>query len=281
MADGVKLALCGLGRAGKIHLRGIRSNPRCQLKYIVDCFDEPAVTESVRTYLEEYRMQDSVTLVKTADYESVVLADPDINGVVITTPTPFHESYVKRALGAKKAVFCEKPLAYDLAEVVKCYDIAEKNKLPLYCAFQRRFDPGMSKLRRLVKEGKIGRVFQLKSTSRDSPRPSIEYLKTSGGMFHDTAVHDIDIICWTVQEEPVGVFAQGSAFDPEIAAIGDVDTITVTLKFPSGALAVSDLNRHSNYGYDMRLEVYTNWTLRGPGYVTLFQPAKLLCAFKH
>ena len=66
----------------------------------------------------------------------------------------------------------------------------------------------------------MGRVFQLKSTSRDSPRPSIEYLRTSGGMYHDTAVHDIDMLCWIVGEEPVTVFAQGSVFDPEIAGVG-------------------------------------------------------------
>ena len=251
----VKLALCGFGRAGKIHLRGIVGNPRTELKYIVDCLDNPAVLADVRSALEDHHMLDSVSLVDKSEYESVVLADEDLDGVVITTPTQYHESYVKRALSAKKAVFCEKPLAYKLRDVVQCYDMAEENNCPLYCAFQRRFDPGMSKLRNQVVEGRIGKVFQMKSTSRDSPLPSIEYLKTSGGMFHDTAVHDIDILCWIVGEEPVGVFAQGSVFDPEIAKIDDVDTIVITLKFPSGAFALSDLSRHASYGYDMRLEV--------------------------
>ena len=251
----MKLALCGFGRAGRIHFRGVQSNPRCQLKYIVDCFENPDILKVVRSALEEYRMLESVTLVKTSDFESVVLADAELDGVVITTPTQYHESYVKRALLARKAVFCEKPLAYDLANVIECYNIAEKNSCPLYCAFQRRFDPGMSKLRNQAVEGKIGKLFQIKSTSRDEPRPSIEYLKTSGGMFHDTAVHDIDVICWIVGEEPVSVFAQGSVFDPDIASIGDVDTIAVMLKFPNGVLAVLDLSRHANYGYDMRLEV--------------------------
>ena len=255
MADTVKLALCGFGRAGKIHFNGIRFNHRCELKYIVDCFEEPSVLNSITSVLDEYRMLSSVTLVKTSEFKSVVLADPELHGVVVTTPTPHHESYVLNALQAKKAVFCEKPLASSIDSVLRAYDIAEKDKLPLYCAFQRRFDPGMSKLRHSVAKGKIGRVFQLKSTSRDSPRPSIEYLKTSGGMYHDTAVHDIDILCWIVGEEPVGVFAQGSVFDPEIAGVGDVDTIVVTLKFPSGVLAVVDLSRHACYGYDMRLEV--------------------------
>ena len=261
----VVLALCGFGRAGNIHFQGIRTNPRCRLKYVVDCFELPAVLQAAQGKLAEFRMLDSVSLVRTSNYESVVLADEELQGVVITVPTKFHESYVKRALQAGKAVFCEKPLAYDLAEVVNCYDIAETKGLPLYCAFQRRFDPAMSRLREQVVNGEIGKLYQVKSTSRDATKPPVEYLKTSGGMYHDTAVHDIDMLCWIVGEEPVGVFAQGSVFDPEIASVGDVDTIAITLKFPSGVLAILDLSRHSSYGYDIRLEVtFPEYTVEPP-----------------
>ena len=261
----VILALCGFGRAGNIHFQGIRTNPRCRLKYVVDCFEVPAVLQAAQAKLAEFRMLDSVSLVKTSNYESVVLADGELQGVVITVPTKFHESYVKRALQAGKAVFCEKPLAYDLAGVVNCYDIAEKKGLPLYCAFQRRFDPAMSRLREQVVNGKIGKIYLVKSTSRDATKPPVEYLKTSGGMYHDTAVHDIDMLCWIVGEEPVTVFAQGSVFDPEIAGVGDVDTIAITLKFPSGVLAILDLSRHSSYGYDIRLEVtFPEYTVEPP-----------------
>ena len=248
------LALCGFGRAGKIHFSGIRANHRCRLKYIVDCFDIPEVLETVRAVLDEYRMLDTVKLVQPSEFENVVLVDGDLDGVVITTPTNY-ESYAKRALLAKKAVFCEKPLAYGLTDVVYCYDVAAKNGCPLYCAFQRRFDTAMAKVRNQVVEGKIGKVYQVKTTSRDQPRPSIEYLKISGGMYHDTAVHDLDMICWILGEEPAGVFATGTTFDPEIRAIGDMDTIAITLKFPSGVLATTDLSRHASYGYDMRVEV--------------------------
>ena len=68
-------------------------------------------------------------------------------------------------------------------------------------------------------------------------------------------VHDIDMVCWIVGEAPCSVFAQGSAFHPEINAMGDVDTVAIILKFPSGVIATIDLSRHSQYGYDQRLEV--------------------------
>lgn len=184
-----------------------------------------------------------------------MLKDPSVDAVIVTTPTNQHEQYVHSALTARKAVFCEKPIATSEKAITECYDLAERVERPLFCAFNRRFDHGMCSLRNQVKTGKIGQLYQIKTTSRDSPLPSIAYLKISRGIFHDCAVHDIDMVCWIAGEEPSGVFAQGSAFDPEIGALGDVDTVAIVLKFPSGIIASIDLSRHSTYGYDQRLEV--------------------------
>ena len=252
----VTVALCGFGRAGRIHFNSIRQNHRCHLKYIVDVFGNSDVLKFARDKLQEYYLLDTVALVEASDFESIVLADATVDAVVITVPTPLHESYVRSSLTAKKAVFCEKPLAFDVKDAASFYDLAAQNESPLFCSFQRRFDRGMVKLKRQVADGNVGQVYHLKTTSRDSPRPTIDYMKSSGHIFHDTAVHDLDYICWVIGEDPVEVFAQGSTFDPEIRAIGDFDTILISLKFPSGALATTDISRHSTYGYDMRIEVY-------------------------
>lgn len=174
---------------------------------------------------------------------------------MIATPTDKHEDFVLKSLRAGKAVFCEKPVAADITSVGVCYEEAEKQQRPLLCAFNRRFDPGMSSIHRQVKEGRIGRVYQIKTCSRDSPLPPISFLKISNGMYHDCAVHDIDMICWIVGEEPRGIMAMGSTFNEGIRALSDVDTIAIILKFPSGILGSIDLSRHSSYGYDQRLEV--------------------------
>ena len=179
-----------------------------------------------------------------------------MDAVLIATPTDTHEYYVLKSLQAGRAVFCEKPVAADIASVATCYEEAERQKKPLFCAFNRRFDPGMSSVFQEVKEGKIGKVYQIKTCSRDSPLPPISFLKISNGMYHDCAVHDIDMICWIVGEKPVGVMAMGSTFDDGIKTLGDVDSIAIILKFPSGVLGSIDLSRHSSYGYDQRLEVY-------------------------
>jgi myo-inositol 2-dehydrogenase/D-chiro-inositol 1-dehydrogenase len=75
------------------------------------------------------------------------------------------------------------------------------------------------------------------------------------GIIHDSAVHDIDIVCWLVGQFPNQVFATGVSNRQEFADIGDYDTLTIQLRFPSGTIGLIDLSRFSSYGYDQRIEV--------------------------
>ena len=191
---------------------------------------------------------------------------------MVTAPTETHEHYVRKSLSAGLGVFCEKPIAADLKSVAACYEEAERVRKPLFCAFNRRFDPAMSTVYHNVKEGKLGKLYKVKTCSRDGCFPSLSYLKISSGIYHDSAIHDIDMICWIVGEEPVGVMAIGSAFHSEVEAIGDFDMTAVNLKFPSGILGYIDLSRHSSFGYDQRLEVSPNSYshVPTPGILTFF-----------
>ena len=268
----IGVVLCGFGRAGRIHFEGIRQNRRCQLKYIVDLLEKPQVNDLIQGTLAKYNLQGTKAVAASA-YEEI-LKDPTVHAVVVTTPTNQHEDYVRKGLLAGKAVFCEKPLAGSIQDIDACYDLAAKANRPLFCAFNRRFDDAMSSICKQVREGKVGKVYQIKTCSRDSPTPSLDYIKISGGMYHDCAVHDIDMICWILDEEPESVMAYGEAVDPEIKAVGDVDTIVIVLKFPSGVLGMIDLSRHCPYGYDQRLEVSIymyvmhNQTTKGQVYTT-------------
>ena len=163
---------------------------------------------------------------------------------------------MRGALKADKGVFCEKPVAMTLHDTAAVYEEADHVGRPLYSAFQRRFDPNVRSLRDRVRGGDIGTLHVIKSCSRDSPLPSIQFLMTSGGIFHDCAVHDIDIVCWIVGEAPLTAYATAHSFIPSIGEINDVDTVAIVLKFPSGAIATVDLSRHACYGYDQRLEVF-------------------------
>ncbi len=79
----------------------------------------------------------------------------------------------------------------------------------------------------------------IKTISRDCPLSPKEYLSISGGIFHDCAVHDVDMVTWVLGEYPSEVFAAASAHIPEIRETGDYDTIAIMLKFPSGQIEPS------------------------------------------
>lgn len=245
----LRVALFGIGRAGTIHLKNIMSNPRIKLLYIVDD------VESKWSKLKDFWRLDDVTFLNSKQANKVY-QDPAVDAVIIASPTFTHEGIARRSLESKKAVFCEKPVAQDRANTLKCYELANKVGKPLFSAFNRRFDPSFTAAQERVRNGEVGHVHVMKTVSRDSPLPSVDYIKISNGIFHDCMVHDFDLTIWMLGELPIKVTAHGHAHTPEIAALGDFDTVVVTMYFPSGTLAMIDVSRLSTVGYDQRVEVY-------------------------
>lgn len=103
-----------------------------------------------------------------------------VNVVFIASPTYTHHDIVVKSIANKKDVFCEKPIAETIEETKKCYEAAKAKGRILFAAFNRRFDPAYRSLKEKVRNGEIGHVQILKVTARDSPLPSIDYLRTSG-----------------------------------------------------------------------------------------------------
>lgn len=251
MATGVaRVGLCGYGRAGLFHFTSIRGNPRVSLSHVIE--DESRL-EIVRERLSKHNLH-HVTVSCPKDFKEKVLSDPELDAVVVAAPTHTHEWYVLESLKAGKHVFCEKPVADSLEAIQSCYKQASMSNLLLFCGFNRRFDSGFYETWKRLRDGEIGRVYTIKTTSRDHPKPPIEYLLSSKGISHDSAIHDIDIICWMMGEEPMEVYAQGQAHNPRLQGI-DVDVISIMLKFPSGAIGNIEVSRYSEAGYDQRLEV--------------------------
>jgi len=184
------------------------------------------------------------------------VADPEVTAVIVATTTITHEKIIRSALAAGKHVFTEKPVAETEAESARCFADANDAGRILFTAFNRRYDPSFADVRRRVRQGDVGHAHVVRTTSRDSPVPSLEFLKTSGGFFHDCVIHDLDLVTWTVGEFPSEVVTFGNAQIPEIAALDDVDNVIVTMKFPSGTLGNVNASRMAVYGYDQRLEVF-------------------------
>ncbi|XP_053210075.1 myo-inositol 2-dehydrogenase-like [Panonychus citri] len=245
----IRVALFGLGRIGLIHLDKIYSNPRVKLVYCV----EPS-SERCAYIKAKWNLDDVKFIVSTSG--EIVFNDPTVDAVIIGTPTQTHFDILMGALRAGKNVLCEKPLASNYQGMEACYALAKEKGVVLLTAFNRRFDPTFNNIRQRIAAGEVGQIHVIKSCARDSPRPTIEYLATSGGIYHDCAVHDIDMLLWQTGEYPIRVSCTGLAFSDDIRAIDDHDSVAIMLTFPSGAIGMIDLDRNSPYGYDQRIEVF-------------------------
>jgi myo-inositol 2-dehydrogenase / D-chiro-inositol 1-dehydrogenase len=239
-----RIALLGAGRIGRIHARNAALHPEIQLAVVVD-----PVAEAARNLAATWDAE-------VADLDTV-LADPGIAGVVIASSTDTHLDYSLRAAAAGKAIFCEKPIDQNLDRTRSAAPVLETARLLL--AFNRRFDPHFQALKMQLDSGEIGTLESLQITSNDPAPPPPAYVATSGGLFKDMAIHDFDMARWLLAEEPVQVFAAGSCLiDPEIGALGDIDTARTVLKTASGRLCVISNSRRSGFGYDQRIEAFAS-----------------------
>ncbi|CAN5141060.1 inositol 2-dehydrogenase [soil metagenome] len=181
--------------------------------------------------------------------------DPDIEGVVIATPTPLHADMIEQAARAGKHVFCEKPIAFDADRTLHAVDAAHDAGVKLQIGFHRRFDPDWAAARSRIEDGQLGDVYLFRTSLRDMQPPGVEYIKSSGGFFVDVTIHDLDTARWLVGEiEQVAAFGAALS-DPSFAEVGDIDNAVVVLRFVGGGLGVIDNSRVAGYGYECSTEV--------------------------
>jgi myo-inositol 2-dehydrogenase / D-chiro-inositol 1-dehydrogenase len=237
-----KLALLGAGRIGRIHAANAITHPDLALSHVVDPAGEAAQAIARATGAKVATLED-------------VLTDPQVAGVIVASSTAAHLDHCLAAHAAGKAIFCEKPLDLDLTRAR-----AAASKLAgarLFLGFNRRFDPNFQALKMRLDAGVVGGLETLQITSNDPGPPPIAYIKVSGGLFKDMAIHDFDMARWLLGEEPSEVFAWGSCLiDPAIGVAGDVDTARTLLKTSSGKLCAIANSRRSGFGYDQRIEAY-------------------------
>ena len=139
----------------------------------------------------------------------------------------------------------------------------------LTVGFNRRFDPHFASLKRRLDAGEIGSLELLTIISRDPAPPPPAYVATSGGLFRDMMIHDLDMARFLLGEDPVEVHAAASCLvDPSIGAAGDVDTAVATLRTASGRLCQISNSRRATYGYDQRIEAHGAKGLLRAGNVT-------------
>jgi myo-inositol 2-dehydrogenase / D-chiro-inositol 1-dehydrogenase len=241
----LKVAVIGTGFIGSVHARNMARHPDAELVAVSDTNIEFAKEIAASTGAE------AVTNI------AEIFNNKDIHAVFIATPTDTHVDYLKRAAGAGKAIYCEKPIGLDYQEAEKAVRAVQAAGVPVMLGFNRRFDASHAALKEAVDRGEVGKVEIVQLTSRGPKPPPISYVKVSGGQLRDQTIHFFDLLRWLTNDEPVEVYAIGAALvDPAIGEAGDVDTSIVSLRMASGALGQIDSSRRAAYGYDERVEVF-------------------------
>ena len=246
----VKTGIVGLGRLGQRYAENLHFKvPNAEL--VAACSINPAELDYARETLNLHQVYSGL---------DEMLAHTDLDALFIISSTNQHASHFIKGLEAGLHVFCEKPLALniDACKQVEAAAAKHPNKFAVV-GFVRRFDPSYAYAKKKVDEGAIGTPFMVKSQTIDidaTAKFQIEFVKTSGGMFHDFNVHDIDLARWFLGANIKTVFSTGGAYrHKEFAAAGDADNVLSTCVFDNGTMASIHASRTSQHGHDTFTEV--------------------------
>lgn len=245
---GIRFGLIGAGRMGKVFAN--------TLAYSVAEADLVAVADPEAATLDEVAARYGIPT-RYTDYHEL-LAQKDIEAVVVASPTGTHAEVITAAAQAGKQIFSEKPLSQDLKACDLALAAVKKAGVKLQMGFMRRYDAPYAAAKQKILEGVIGQPVMFKATSRDPKRTSLEFARRehSGGMIMDMGVHDFDLARWLMGSEVTRVFSEGACLAfPELKDVGDIDNAVINLRFATDAIGNIDMSRNAVYGYDIRTEV--------------------------
>jgi myo-inositol 2-dehydrogenase/D-chiro-inositol 1-dehydrogenase len=181
-----------------------------------------------------------------------VVADPEVDAVVVTSWGPTHAEHVLNAVAAGKPVFCEKPLATDPEDCLRIVEaeMAHGSRL-VQVGFMRRYDAGYRELRRIVEGGAIGPALLVHCAHRNAGSPPW-YTTEMAAL--DTAVHEIDVLRWLLDDEIVTtqvIVPRSTGRGPA----GLKDPQFMLFETASGTRIDLEVFVNCQYGYDIACEI--------------------------
>ena len=209
------LAIVGLGQWGPNLARNF--DDLAELRWLCD-----ASPDALERYGARYPQA------RTSTSYDEVLADPELDAVVVATPAVTHFELAKRALDAGKHVLVEKPPAMNASEAEELVGTAEATGLVLMPGHLLLYHPAVKELKRLVDSGELGEVLCIYSN-----RQNLGVIRKHENALLSLGIHDLSVILHLLEEEPAEVWAHGNAFLTE----GVEDIVFCYLRFPSGQIA--------------------------------------------
>jgi myo-inositol 2-dehydrogenase/D-chiro-inositol 1-dehydrogenase len=239
----MRIAVLGVGRIGTSHAAVVARHPDVTSVVLADA--DPARARSAAESLGAESVE-SVTEVFEAG----------VDGVVVASATDSHAELIFAGVEARLPVFCEKPVAADVAGTREVLETIRTASVPVQIGFQRRFDAGYVAAKQALQDGSLGELRRIHAITADLTPPHPSYIPTSGGIYRDCLIHDFDIIRWLTGREVVDVVAVGANRGAEFFAdAGDVDETVGLLTLDDGTLATVHGSRYNGGGYDVRTEL--------------------------
>jgi myo-inositol 2-dehydrogenase/D-chiro-inositol 1-dehydrogenase len=247
----VKVGIAGLGRMGARHARNLATRvPRAELVAAVSPVEQ-----------ERSWAQTALGVPKTYDDFAAMLRHPGLDAVCIATPTSEHAAQIIQALEAGKHVFCEKPTSLRVDDCLRVEEVAAKRSgQKVLIGYVRRFDASYRDAYDKVQRGLVGKPFLVRSHTLDKNDPSgffVRFAPTSGGIFADMSVHDVDVARWFLgRPKPLRVFATGTvAIHEGLRAVPDLDNGLALCEFDDGKIAYFQCSRTMAHGHETATEV--------------------------
>ncbi|KAL2824864.1 NAD(P)-binding protein [Aspergillus cavernicola] len=252
----LRVGIAGLGRMGKRHAINFH-----ELTARANVVAASTPDESERAWGAENLPGVQIY----SDYDEM-LEKANLEAVVVASVTAVHAEQALKAIEKGYHVLCEKPLSIDIEvaqSVVTAYE-RSLQKTPtqkVMCGFSRRFDASYREAHKRIENGELGSPVVFRSQTADLLDTSgffVDYAKTSGGIFVDCSIHDIDLMLWFLGEnrkikslQAVGV----TAVHPGLAASGDRDNAIATVEFEGGKIAALYCSRMMAAGQEDTTEV--------------------------
>lgn len=201
-----------------------------------------------------------------------LIADPEVDAILVASWGGTHEEYVVAAIAAGKPVFCEKPLATTSQACLNILaaEVAAGRRL-VQVGFMRQYDPSYRAVKAELASGRLGAPLLAHCIHRNS---SVTHSWSSEMMLNDACMHEFNIVPWLLEDDVVATQVLHPRPNSDAPA-GLADPLLVLMHLRGGAIADVEVTMNGHYGYDVRAEVVGE-----RGTVALPDPAAPLVRFE-
>ena len=214
----VKVGVIGCGYWGPKLARNLHDLPGARLEWVCDLAESRL--EPVKQMYPEVHA--------TRDYHELLASDVD--AVVVATPVSTHHRLALEALRAGKHVLVEKPLAGSVREAEEIVEESERRGRVVMVGHTFVYNPAVEAVQQIIASGELGEIYYINGT-----RVNLGLFQPDINVLWDLGPHDVSILRFLLQSEPVAVSARGGVYVQRSKGIHDV--VYMTLQFPDGVLA--------------------------------------------